>query len=232
MRPHFAFRLWVRRLGSGSFSSLRAGLSAAAPLSAAHVPERVLLHSLFVLFDSFFIVSQALAGMQGPSPLPRRSFFFTNHAASATIQSKAFRCDLHPAMRGVFFMSSAPSIDQWLKEAKADPSAAKIGMYLVHNGTVRQTAKKLVRQGDQDTRPVTGMVFSYDKEKVAAAVEETYRLEGIYYVRTWLNEGELTLGDDIMYVLIGGDIRPHVVDALQFLVGRIKTQCVIETELY
>lgn len=129
-------------------------------------------------------------------------------------------------------MSSAPSIDQWLKEAKADPSAAKIGMYLVHNGTVRQTAKKLVRQGDQDTRPVTGMVFSYDKEKVAAAVEETYRLEGIYYVRTWLNEGELTLGDDIMYVLIGGDIRPHVVDALQFLVGRIKTQCVIETELY
>ena len=129
-------------------------------------------------------------------------------------------------------MSSAPSIDQWLKEAKADPSAAKIGMYLVHNGTVRQTAKKLVRQGNQDTRPVTGMVFSYDKEKVAAAVEETYQLEGIYYIRTWLNEGELTLGDDIMYVLIGGDIRPHVVEALQFLVGRIKTQCVTETELY
>ena len=127
-------------------------------------------------------------------------------------------------------MSSAPSIDQWLKEAKADPSAAKIGMYLVHNGTVRQTAKKLVRQGNQDTRPVTGMVFSYDKEKVAAAVEETYQLEGIYYIRTWLNEGELTVGDDIMYVLIGGDIRPHVVEALQYLVGRIKNECVSEEE--
>ena len=34
-----------------------------------------------------------------------------------------------------------------------------------------------------------------------------------------------------MYVLLGGDIRPHVIDALQFLVGRIKSQCVEETEL-
>jgi len=33
-----------------------------------------------------------------------------------------------------------------------------------------------------------------------------------------------------MYVLIGGDIRPHVVDALQFLVGKIKTECVTEIE--
>ena len=129
-------------------------------------------------------------------------------------------------------MSSAPSIDQWLKEAKADPSAAKIGMYLVHNGTVRQTAKALVRQNESGTQPVTGMVFSYDREKVAATVEETYKLEGVYYIRTWLNEGRLTLGDDIMYVLIGGDIRPHVIDALQFLVGRIKSQCVVENELY
>ena len=129
-------------------------------------------------------------------------------------------------------MSSAPSIDQWLKEAKADPSSSKIGMYLVHNGTVRQTAKALVRQNESSTLPVTGMVFSYDREKVAAAVEETYKLEGVYYIRTWLNEGRLTLGDDIMYVLIGGDIRPHVIDALQFLVGRIKSQCVVENELY
>jgi len=33
-----------------------------------------------------------------------------------------------------------------------------------------------------------------------------------------------------MYVLVGGDIRPHVIDALQFLVERIKTQCVVEIE--
>ena len=53
-----------------------------------------------------------------------------------------------------------------------------------------------------------------------------------YYVRVWLNEGELSVGDDIMYILIGGDIRPHTVDALQYLVGRIKTECVTETETF
>jgi len=31
-------------------------------------------------------------------------------------------------------------------------------------------------------------------------------------------------------VLIGGDIRPHVVDALQSLVGTLKNECVTEME--
>jgi len=76
------------------------------------------------------------------------------------------------------------------------------------------------------------MLFSYDRERVEAAVADTYRMEGIYYIKVWLNEGMLDLGDDIMYVLIGGDIRPRVVDALQHLVSRIKNECVTETELY
>ena len=125
-----------------------------------------------------------------------------------------------------------PSIDEWLREAKADPSAEKIGMYLTHNGTVRKTAKARVRSGDMSAENVTGMLFSYDEEKVNAAIEETYKLPGIYYIKVWLNEGELQVGDDIMYVLIGGDIRPHVVDGLQALVERSKTTCVVETELH
>ncbi len=125
----------------------------------------------------------------------------------------------------------SPSMDAWLKEAKADPSAPKIGMYLTHNGVVRQSPKALVRQGDTSALPVKGMRFFYDRAGVEAAIAETYRLPGVYYVRVWLNEGELQVGDDIMYVLLGGDIRPHVIDALQFLVGRIKSQCVEETEL-
>jgi molybdopterin synthase catalytic subunit len=57
-------------------------------------------------------------------------------------------------------------------------------------------------------------------------------MEGIYYVKVWLNEGTLNVGDDLMYVLIGGDIRPRVIDALQYLVGRVKNECVQEVELY
>ena len=125
-----------------------------------------------------------------------------------------------------------PSIDAWLREAKAHASAPKVGMYLTHNGTVRQTAKAKVRYGAEDTKEVTGMLFSYEQDKVDAIIADTYKMDGIYYIKVWLNEGELTMGDDIMYVLIGGDIRPHVVDALQYLVGRIKNECVVETELH
>ena len=123
-----------------------------------------------------------------------------------------------------------PSMDEWLRQAKAEHNAPENGMYLFHNGVVRRTAKAQVREGVQDAPEVTGMEFSYDKALLEGLVEETRRLPGIFYVRAWLNEGNLKVGDDIMYVLIGGDIRPHVVDALQYLVGRIKNECVTELE--
>ena len=125
---------------------------------------------------------------------------------------------------------TVPSLDQWLREAKADPSAGRCGMYLTHNGTVRRSPKARVRAGDASAPDVTGLDFSYDAAKAEAAVAETKKMDGVYYVRAWLNEGSLAVGDDIMYVLIGGDIRPHVVDALQFLVGKLKNECVTETE--
>ena len=124
-----------------------------------------------------------------------------------------------------------PSMDLWLKEAKEHESAPRVGMYLTHNGIVRESNKASVRYGEEE-RKVTGMIFSYDEEKLNAVIADAYKLEGIHYIRAWLNEGELKMGDDIMYVLIGGDIRPRVVDALHYLVGRIKNECVVETEIY
>ena len=151
------------------------------------------------------------------------------HGADMLYSAGSADCGEPPVQRRV---KKSPSMDKWLKEAKADPSAAKIGMYLTHNGTVRQSPRARVRDGDTETADVTGMKFSYDEAKVNAVIEDAYKLDGVYYIRVWLNEGELQVGDDIMYVLIGGDIRPHVVEALQYLVGRIKSECVTETELH
>lgn len=128
--------------------------------------------------------------------------------------------------------NTVPSMDEWLKEAKAAETAADCGMYLFHNGVVRESAKAKVRNGEETAGPVVGMEFSYDEEKVAAAIENAKKLPGIQYVRVWLNQGRLQVGDDIMLVLIGGDIRPHVVDALQTLVGEIKNTCVVEKEIF
>jgi len=124
-----------------------------------------------------------------------------------------------------------PSMDKWMEEAKKDPKAAEVGMYLFHNGVVRQTPRDLVREGIDKGTSVKGMEFSYDNEKVQIAIEDAYKLPGIYYIKVWLNEGRLSLGDDIMYVLVGGDIRPNVINALQSLVEQIKTQCVLEREI-
>ena len=128
-------------------------------------------------------------------------------------------------------MKEIPSMDLWLKEAKQDKNAHRVGMYLTHNGIVRESNKASVRYGEEE-RKVKGMYFAYDESKLNAVIDEARKMEGIYYIRVWLNDGELKTGDDIMYVLIGGDIRPRVVDCLQYLVGRVKNECVVETEIY
>lgn len=133
---------------------------------------------------------------------------------------------------------NAPSLDEWLKEAKKDAAANECGMYLFHNGVVRETPKAKVRELQDEAslanaeKTVDHLEFSYDSEKVEAAKKMALEMPGIFYVRVWLNEGRLEIGDDIMLVLIGGDIRPHVVDALQALVGEIKNNCVVEQESY
>ena len=127
-------------------------------------------------------------------------------------------------------VKSSPSVDEWLKEAKHDSRAAEVGMFLIHNGVVRETPKAKVRQGYDDGSVVKQMEFGFDADKVNDAIERAYKMDGIFYIRVWLNEGLLEVGDDIMLVLIGGDIRPHVIDGLQYLVEKIKTECVTEIE--
>lgn len=125
--------------------------------------------------------------------------------------------------------TALPSIDEWLKEAKSEPESLNEGMYLVHNGIVRQNSRAKVRQGVRDN-DVKGMDFDYDVEKVNQAINETKKMDGIFHVRIWLNQGQLEVGEDIMFILIGGDIRSHTIKALQFLVEKIKNKCVKEIE--
>ena len=124
-----------------------------------------------------------------------------------------------------------PSMDEWLKEAKQDPKAAQCGMFLTHNGVVRITPKAQVREGVEGLGDVAQVDFSYDAEGLEQAVKEALTWPGVYYVRVWLNEGVLNVGDSLMYVLIGADIRPRCIDALQQLVGKIKHDRVVSTSI-
>lgn len=125
-----------------------------------------------------------------------------------------------------------PSLDLWLREAAMAPNAEKVGMYLIHQGVVRATPRAQVRGNQAPGRTVCDMAFSYDPALVEKAVERAYAMEGIYYVRAWLNQGTLPVGAPLMLLLVGGDIRPNVTNALQTLTQEIKTQCVTEQECF
>jgi molybdopterin synthase catalytic subunit len=114
-------------------------------------------------------------------------------------------------------------IDQWIREIKANADPEAIGMMLAHNGIVRGTAK--------DGKTVKGMKLSFDNEKLESCVKSMKKRDGIVEIRVWINQGELKVGDDIMYVLVAGRFRTDVLPVLQELLTYIKTEVVKEEEL-
>ena len=118
---------------------------------------------------------------------------------------------------------SAPDIDDWIRDVKSQPGSAAIGMILAHQGIVRGTS----RSGE----PVTGMSLGADRVRFAEVLTEARTWPGIFAVRGWVNEGQLSVGDDIMRLVVAGDIREHVFEGLQRLVSLIKTEVVGESEL-
>jgi molybdopterin synthase catalytic subunit len=114
-------------------------------------------------------------------------------------------------------------IDQWMREIKADADPEALGMMLAHNGVVRGTAK--------DGKPVKGMKLSFDKEKLESRVNDMKKRDGIVEIRVWINQGELKIGDDIMYVLVAGRFRTDVLPALQELLTFVKSEVVREEEV-
>lgn len=117
---------------------------------------------------------------------------------------------------------AGPDVNEWIADAKARPDASAIGMILHHKGVVRGTS----RSGE----PVSGMLLAVDRQRLEAVLAEARSRPGIVAVRAWVNEGRLAVGDDIMNVLVAGDIREHVFDALQHLVNVIKHDVVSEVE--
>jgi molybdopterin synthase catalytic subunit len=117
---------------------------------------------------------------------------------------------------------SAPDVNDWIADVKAGPGAAGIGMMLAHQGIVRGAT----RSGE----PVCGMTLSADRVRLEEALTEARTWPGVVAVRAWVNEGSLRVGDDIMKVLVAGDIRENVFGALQQLVKLIKNEVVTEVE--
>jgi molybdopterin synthase catalytic subunit len=114
-------------------------------------------------------------------------------------------------------------IERWIDEVKKKVQPEMLGMIAIHHGLVRATSK--------DGRRISRMRLSYDKDRLSTIVQDLKRRDGIGEIMVWINEGELSVGDDIMYVLVAGRFRQDVFPVLERLVGLIKSEVVKEEEL-
>ncbi|MBW1720861.1 MAG: molybdenum cofactor biosynthesis protein MoaE [Deltaproteobacteria bacterium] len=107
-------------------------------------------------------------------------------------------------------------ISGMIQQLKNHPDASRIGMIASHLGIVRGTSR--------NGREVRGVEVKYDHNILSKILNEIRRKEGIVDVVADVNEGYLTIGEEILFVAVAGDIREHVFTALMEAVNRIKSE--------
>jgi molybdopterin synthase catalytic subunit len=109
-----------------------------------------------------------------------------------------------------------------VEEIKKHPEYSKVGMMLCHNGVVRATSR--------DGGSVSEVTVKVDRKRLAAILAEIKAMPGIVEVLAHVNEGTLLVGEDVMYVVVAGDFRENVFNAMISAVNRIKADVTSKTE--
>ena len=97
-----------------------------------------------------------------------------------------------------------------------------MGMVATHRGLVRATSR--------DGTPVSGLSIRFNKKEVDAIIESLKKRTGIIEVFVEYNEGDLEIGDDVMVVIVAGDIRENVFPALMDGVNEMKARAAEKEE--
>ncbi|MDJ0783108.1 MAG: molybdenum cofactor biosynthesis protein MoaE [Desulfosarcinaceae bacterium] len=116
-------------------------------------------------------------------------------------------------------------IQKQIDRIKAHPDAAGIGMILCHNGVVRGTS----REG----RPVSGLTVRVDEAKLEAVLAAHRKMPGIVDIQVEIvADRPLAVGDDVMALVVGGDIRENVIAALSATLNAIKSEVTHKTQFF
>lgn len=117
------------------------------------------------------------------------------------------------------------SLSELLAEIKAHPDYDQAGMVLCHNGVVRSTSR--------DGRKVSGLAITVDWDTLGDIIERQKQREGIVDILVAINESNnLVVGDDVMYLVVAGDIRETVIDTLSDTLNEIKSTVTSKTEFF
>jgi len=101
----------------------------------------------------------------------------------------------------------------------------KAGMLLCHNGVVRGHAR--------DGRKVKGLRVAVDRARLDRILAVQRKRPGIIDIRVAIAEDrDLAVGEDVMILVVAGDIRETVIAVLTDTLNLIKTTVTEKTEYF
>jgi len=98
---------------------------------------------------------------------------------------------------------------------KTHPDFYKAGMIASHIGIVRSFSR--------DGKAVLGFDVLFDKGKIKEIIGDIKSRPGIVDILIETNSGHLKVGDNIVTIMVAGDIRENVFPALIDAVNRLKS---------
>ena len=117
-------------------------------------------------------------------------------------------------------------ITKTLAKLKQEPGFTEhVGMMLVHNGVVRAWSR-------MDHASVRSVRVRPDRERMRSICREMEQRPGIFRILAEANEGELKPGDDLLFLVVAGDIRENVKSTFAELLDRIKSEAVVKQEMF
>lgn len=117
-------------------------------------------------------------------------------------------------------------ITKAIQELKQRPEFTdNVGMILIHNGVVRNWSRK-------DKAQVSALEVTPDFEKIEALRQEYLKSEGIFDIIIHAFSGTFQPGDDLLYIIVAGDIRENIKPVLADLLDRVKAEAVTKKEIF
>jgi len=114
---------------------------------------------------------------------------------------------------------------QLLDQIKRHPDYHQSGMILIHNGVVRASSR--------DGRGVSGLRVTVDHDKLQQIITTNKSKPGIIEILVEIAENrDLAVGDDVMLLVVAGDIRENVIAALEETLNAIKETVTAKTEFF
>ena len=99
-----------------------------------------------------------------------------------------------------------------------------VGMILIHNGVVRNWSRS-------DKSLVTALEVEPDNEKIEQLRQEYLRHEGIFDIIIEARAGTFVPGDDLLYIIVAGDLRENIKPVLSDLLDRVKAEAMRKKEV-